>query len=673
MNDFNSVKAIPTDLVLTRGTTFTGTHAEVFPSDAENKELSWSSSDTSIAEVSSTGVITAKNLGRAVITATNPYSKSYAEINVFIESNVYSPLMTKVTFAKSLVSMNVGNTYTMVSAVTPSNAGYKSLSWYSSNHEVLTVDNNGKFTAQGEGTAKVMACARDGSGVFACCNVRVTGFTSVKTIEVIPSKKAMLVGESAFLNTSISPSNATNTNVQWSSDNTTVATVNPTSGLIYAQNPGTTTIRATAQDGSGVVGTCNVTVDDLTIPGLKTIARCRVRKDTSMDDTAILTDSNGNNVVLEIGETVPLLSDTKIIDNDRYWYRILYNGMIMHVTADDNSFEEIDVSIPETPDGECVCINTGDGTPLRLRSVPNASNDSTIIGRFTNGANVVITNEIPQNSIWYAVYGQLNNGTCSYGWCSGEYLGNYVEYGTLVDVDTLTVRSGPGTSYTKLGTIIKGDSVEVLEKNCATGSGYTWHKIRYNESEGYVIAGNNTPNFTFETRWVAIVHNSSSEDSGSDGFVGDYKDFLDILGYYESSNRYNIEKGSYLGKYMMGPLALQEAGFQDENGNWTKLASTYGVSSKEDFLNNSKAQDVAVELCHKKIWTYLDDFSMEKLGQTYQNVIITESGLLAGAHLVGAFDLMTAIEDKVVIKDGNNMPAHKYMEEMSNYNISQIK
>jgi len=55
--------------------------------------------------------------------------------------------------------------------------------------------------------------------------------------------------------------------------------------------------------------------------------------------------------------------------------------------------------------------------------------------------------------------------------------------------------------------------VEILEKNCATGSGYTWHKILYNGTVGYVVAGNNTPNFTFETSWVALVNGESSSEN----------------------------------------------------------------------------------------------------------------------------------------------------------------
>ncbi len=156
-------------------------------------------------------------------------------------------------------------------------------------------------------------------------------------------------------------------------------------------------------------------------------------------------------------------------------------------------------------------VNTGNGTPLNLMSLPGEN--GTILSRFADGKEVTLILETPQNEKWYAVYGQTIDGTYKSGWCSGEYLGNDVEYGTLVDVDSLNVRSGAGTSYAILGTISKGDTVEILEKDCETASGYTWHKILYNGSVGYVVAGNNTPNFTFETRWVALVSNTTLNNS----------------------------------------------------------------------------------------------------------------------------------------------------------------
>ena len=249
-------------------------------------------------------------------------------------------------------------------------------------------------------------------------------------------------------------------------------------------------------------------------PGLKTIKQCRIRKEMSMDDSAILKDSSGTNVKLNVGDTVPLLSPTTISANGRVWYRILYNGMMLYVTADDESFKEVYVSAPQVPTGRDIIANPGVGSNIKIRSTPTEVNGN-IIAQVAHGTNLTLTCSSPQNQTWYAVYVQLSNGTYSYGWSSGEYLGNYIEYGTLVDVDKLTVRSGAGTGNASLGTIYKGTTVEVLEKNCATGSGYTWHKILYNGSVGYVVAGNNTPNFTFETRWVALVTPTSSNPTYS--------------------------------------------------------------------------------------------------------------------------------------------------------------
>ena len=84
----------------------------------------------------------------------------------------------------------------------------------------------------------------------------------VNSICFNPEKKTLIVGNSLFLHPTICPENATNKCVTWSSDDMCVATVNPNSGLVYAQNAGTTVIRAIAQDGSGVVGVCNLTVTD---------------------------------------------------------------------------------------------------------------------------------------------------------------------------------------------------------------------------------------------------------------------------------------------------------------------------------------------------------------------------------------------------------------------------
>lgn len=433
--------------------------------------------------------------------------------------------VNSITIYPSNVTLTKGKWYYGAYAeICPLDATCKCVTWHSSNPEVASVNEYGYICGVSAGAAVIYATAQDGSGAVGFCNVTVNAPIMVNSVVVTPETKTANVGEKFGLSATVYPANAEDRRIRWTSCDYSVADVDDVTGCVTAKSPGTTCICANAIDGSGVYGCCEVTVnanidndndgsDDVSAYGLKATTACRVRTDTVISDDTILKNSSGSNVVLQKDNEVYLLSDDKIIGgsytsdsstrND--WYRILYDGMMMYVTAD--SFDKITLPAPETPSGREVTVNTG-GVNLNIRPTP--STDKSEIGKFANGTVVRLTNATPQNENWYAVYGQTTDGIYSYGWCSGEYLGNYVEYGTLVDVDTLNVRSGAGTGYTSIGTISKGGAVEILEKNCTTGSGYTWHKILYNGSIGYVVAGNNTPNFTFETRWVTLDTWSSS-------------------------------------------------------------------------------------------------------------------------------------------------------------------
>lgn len=84
----------------------------------------------------------------------------------------------------------------------------------------------------------------------------------VNSTTVNTDNKHMTVGESQFIHTTASSENTTEKTVLWSSSDSNIATVNETSGLVMAQNPGTAFVQATAQDGSGIVSTCSITVSN---------------------------------------------------------------------------------------------------------------------------------------------------------------------------------------------------------------------------------------------------------------------------------------------------------------------------------------------------------------------------------------------------------------------------
>lgn len=153
-----------------------------------------------------------------------------------------------------------------------------------------------------------------------------------------------------------------------------------------------------------------------------------------------------------------------------------------------------------------------------------------------------------------------------------------------------------------------------------------------------------------------------------------YDDFRDDLGMRESSDNYAaVNRFHYMGRYQLGSLALQDIGFQDQNGAWTDLAKSYGISSEQDFLNAPDAQDAIVTIYHKRLCSYirandLDDY----IGTTYCGVKVTKSGLLAACHLVGIGSLIRGLESGQAVYDGNGVSAAEYMELFAGYNISKV-
>jgi hypothetical protein len=163
--------------------------------------------------------------------------------------------------------MFAGSTPTSLTAtVSPSNATNKEVIWSSSNTAVATVNSSGYVTAVSTGTATITVVTRDGNK-SANCSVTVYPSSTVLVTGVSLDKTslAMKVGDSAVtLNATISPSNATNKEVTWSSSNTSVATVSST-GSVSAVSTGTSTITVTTKEGSKTA-TCTVTVSASTAP-----------------------------------------------------------------------------------------------------------------------------------------------------------------------------------------------------------------------------------------------------------------------------------------------------------------------------------------------------------------------------------------------------------------------
>ena len=142
--------------------------ASVEPSAAEYEGISWVSSDPSIATVSNTGLVSARKIGNAQITAsTAGISSSPCQIQVT------STPVNGVRLDKSSVSIPEGESLSLKVTITPSDATNSSVSWASGNTKIATVNSNGTITAVSEGETTITVKSKD-SGITATCKVAVT-------------------------------------------------------------------------------------------------------------------------------------------------------------------------------------------------------------------------------------------------------------------------------------------------------------------------------------------------------------------------------------------------------------------------------------------------------------------------------------------------------------------
>ena len=161
--------------------------------------------------------------------------------------------VTGVSLNKDSLTLDVGSSETLNATVAPNNATNQKVTWTSNEERVATVDESGKVEAVAPGTATITATAADGSKTDTCT---VTVTQPVTGVNLNKTTLSLYTGETATLTATVTPENATNKAVTWSSSNTEVATVD-NNGKVTALKPGTATITATAD---GVAATCTVTV-----------------------------------------------------------------------------------------------------------------------------------------------------------------------------------------------------------------------------------------------------------------------------------------------------------------------------------------------------------------------------------------------------------------------------
>ena len=232
--------------------------ATVEPENATNKNVTWTSSDTTVATVDQNGRVAAQNkAGTATITVTTEDGGKTATCDITVEERSDVIPVINITLNETNKTINKGNSYQLTATFNPTNATNKIVNWSSSDPEVATVDGEGNVRAVGGGTATITATSAENAEIKATCEVTV--YVPVTGVKLNKTELRLASGTSYQLIATVEPEDATDNIVTWYTSNTGVIKNLDQNGRFTAGTVGKAIVRVyTFWDEFNA--TCNVTV-----------------------------------------------------------------------------------------------------------------------------------------------------------------------------------------------------------------------------------------------------------------------------------------------------------------------------------------------------------------------------------------------------------------------------
>ena len=247
---------------LNGGTAEAKIKTKVYPINLPDKKITWKSSDDNIAKIDSGGNITAQNPGKATLTAMLYSQKKSATATLSVRQPV-----TGIFMPTSTITLYTGGEGRLLQTeIFPKNATNQNITWKSKNTKIARVDENGRVKPVGVGMTEITATTEDGGFEAKCFVNVVNSYVDVQTLSVKNTDAMTIkVGDSVNAIVTVSPSNARNKTLKWSSDDTKIATVSQ-AGRIRGVSVGTANITVETTNGKKQTFTVNVTESDAKDP-----------------------------------------------------------------------------------------------------------------------------------------------------------------------------------------------------------------------------------------------------------------------------------------------------------------------------------------------------------------------------------------------------------------------
>jgi uncharacterized protein YjdB len=230
--------------------------ASILPSNATDTTVAWTSSDVTIATIDQAGIVTAIAVGETTITAIANDGGLEAVASV----TVLPTKVTGVTIDPTSIQIYLGSTGSLKANISPTNATDTTVTWTSSNETIATIDQSGVVTAIAVGEVTITAVTTDGA--FEAVASATVLPISVTGLTIEPSALKILLGSTGSLTANVVPENATNKAITWTSDDTSIATIDE-NGLVTGVSIGNVIITGTSNDGS-YNATSNIEIAEIT-------------------------------------------------------------------------------------------------------------------------------------------------------------------------------------------------------------------------------------------------------------------------------------------------------------------------------------------------------------------------------------------------------------------------
>ena len=309
--------SIPSTATLNVGETIT-LSVTYTPADATNREVTWTSSDASVATVSEAGVVTALKSGSTTLTATSKSGSKTATCTVTVK-----PAVESVTIIdKSTTVISKGQTLQLSATISPAETG-KTITWSSSAPAVATVDQNGLVSAKTAGWTTITAKAGNKEDTL---NISVSEY-----ITIVPSASKVSAGKSITLAATINDQNARNSTINWYVSNSgvvgttsTYAYITPSTSssgssvYLVGQAKGNVVVTAYYYyNGQTYTATCPITVE-----GASVTAAATVYTNTPFS----MTETNEGTATSVADQINSQISQMNGISTNRYLSTVVFNA-----------------------------------------------------------------------------------------------------------------------------------------------------------------------------------------------------------------------------------------------------------------------------------------------------------------------------------------------------------